>query len=173
MRTDVATNAGNSGGALYDGSGRVVGIVNAKDGDVNNENMGFALCGSYVKRIWKLIRDGYHSTSGSYGVRRAVFPTEYSYSSKAYFNSDTNLTEIRDYVEVKGSADGLRMGDMIRHIKIVDGSNAVVEDMDITRFYNIDDLLISARTGYKVIYSVERGGVGVDVTTSPTFRNYI
>lgn len=173
IRTDAATNAGNSGGALYDGSGRIVGVVNSKDGDANNENMGFALCGSYVKRIWKLMRDGYLSTNGKYGIRCAVFPAAYEYSSTAFFNSQTNLTEIRDFIQISRPNGDLRMGDMLKHIKIVDGSGKVVEDMDITRFYNVDDVLISARDGFKVIYTVERNGKLVEVTTAPTFRNFV
>lgn len=177
MRTDAGTNSGNSGGALYDSSGRVLGIINAKDPYSENENMGYALCGSYVKRIWKLMRDGY-TANGKSGIRCAVFPGSYSYSSKAYFNSQTNLTEIVDTVTVTlvNATSGLRMGDIIKHIKIVKGSgeNAeYVEDMDITRFYNVDDALISAREGYKVIYTVRRGEETLDVECSPTFKNIV
>lgn len=173
IRTDAATNSGNSGGALYDSSGRVVGIVNAKDADESNENLGYALCGSYVKRLWKLMRDGYLSKKGSYGIRRAVFPVAYTYSSKAYYDNQTNLTEIRDFVQVLNFGDGLKIGDVIKHIKIVDGSGKTVEDLEVTRFYNIDDALISAREGYKIIYTVERDGALEEVTTNPKFENYV
>lgn len=173
MRTDAAINSGNSGGALYDGSGRIVGIVNAKDADEYNENMGFALCGSYVKRIWKLMRDGYFSTSGKYGIRCAVFPATYTFSSQAYYNNQTNLTEIRDFVQVLHSGGSLQMGDVIKRIKIVDGSGNAVEDMEVTRFYNIDDVLISAREGYKIIYTVERNGELKEITTNPKFENFV
>lgn len=173
IRTDTATNSGNSGGALYDGSGRVVGIVNAKDGDANNENLGYALCGSYVKRIWKLMRDGYLSTIGSYGIRCAVFPSTYTYSSQTYYNNYTNLTEIRDVVRVLHPGGELRMGDIIKHIKIVDGTGATVEDKEVTRFYNVDDVLISARSGYKIIYTVERSGELQEISTTPNFKNFI
>lgn len=174
IRTDAATNAGNSGGALYDSSGRIVGIVNAKDGNESNENMGYALCGSYVKRMWKLMRDGYLSTSArdNYGIRRAVFPATYTYSSRAYYNSDTNLTEICDEVWVSRTGGDLRVGDIIKHVKIVDGAGAVVEDMEITRFFNVDDALISARDGYKIIYTVDRNNEIMEISTNPTFQNF-
>lgn len=172
IRTDAGTNSGNSGGALYDSSGRIVGIVNAKDADADNENMGYALCGSYVKRIWKLMRDEYLSTNGNYGIRCSIFPASYTYSSQAYFNNSTNLTEIRDFVQVLRPSGELLFGDVVKHIKIVDGSGNTVEDKEITRFYHIDDVLISARDGYKVIYTVERNGELKEITCKPTFTNY-
>ena len=171
MRTDAGTNSGNSGGAVYDSSGRVIGILNAKDGDEFNENMSYALCGSYVKRMWKLMRDGYLSTSGNYGIRCSVFPASYKYSSQAYFNSDTNLTEIHDVVKVLYSVGELHLGDVIKHIKIIDGSGNTVEDKEVTRFYHVDDVLISARVDYKVIYTVERNGELKELTCTPTFKN--
>lgn len=172
IRTDAATNSGNSGGALYDSSGRIVGIVNAKDGDESNENMGYALCGSYVKRIWQLMRDGYIPSSGS-GIRCSVFPLKYEYSSKSYFNSQTNLTEIRDVVQLVNGNGTLLTNDIIKHITIKDRSGKAVEDVEVTRYYNIDDVLISARNGYKIIYTVERGGVSKEITCDPTFVNIV
>lgn len=175
LRTDAGTNSGNSGGALYDSSGRIVGIVNAKDPYTENENMGYALCGSYVKRIWELMRDGY-TVNGNSGIRCSVFPGSYTYTSKAYFNNQTNRTEIVDTVTVAiaNTNSKLKMGDVIKHIKITDASgNTTVEDMDITRFYNVDDVLISARDGYKIIYTVKRGDDTINVESSPVFRNLV
>lgn len=172
IRTDAATNSGNSGGALYNSSGRIVGIVNAKDGDESNENMGYALCGAYVKRIWKLMRDGYIPSNGA-GIRCSVFPLKYEYSSKSYFNSTTNLTEIKDVVKLINGNGTLLANDIIKHIKIEDGSGKAVEDVEVTRYYNIDDVLISARDGYKIIYTVERGGERKEITCNPTFINVV
>lgn len=171
IRTDAGVNAGNSGGALFDSSGRIVGIINSKDPDAENENMGYALCGSYVKRLYKLMRDGYKATNGNYGIRCSVFPAQYGYDSKAYFDNRTGLTEIHDDVYVLESSGGFAKGDRIKHIKIVNAGGAVVEDSDVTRFYNIDDMLISARLGDKIIYTVSRGGEDIQLTFEPQFKN--
>lgn len=173
MRTDTASNSGNSGGALYDSSGRIVGIINAKDADPYNENIGYALCGSYVKRLWKLMKDGYTGSNKS-GVRCAVFPTQYTYTSKAYFDSKTNLTEIRDEITVLFSYGNLKTGDIIKHLKITDSSGETVfEDIDITRTYHLDDVMLSARNGYKIIYTVERDGDTIEVNADPVFENFV
>ena len=172
MRTDAASNSGNSGGALYDSSGRIVGIVNAKDADPYNENMGYVLCGSYVKRLWKVMRDG-ASSSVKAGVSCAIFPVRYSYTSQAYFNKQTNLTEILDDITVMQYYGNLDQGDKIKHMKIVDGSGNTVEDVDVTRFYNLDDVMLSARKGYKIIYTVKRGSETLEVTCDPIFEDFV
>ena len=172
MRTDAAANSGNSGGPLFDSSGRILGIINSKD--ASNENMSYALCGSYVKRLWRLMSDGYLATSGSYGIRRAVFPGVYTYTTKSSYDNQTNLTVLRDNVTIKSSQDAnLKMGDVIKHIKIVDGFGKTVDELDITRFYNVDDVLISAREGCKVIYTVARGEETLNVECKPVFQDFV
>ncbi len=173
MRTDAGVNGGNSGGALYDSSGRIVGIINSKEPDADVENMGYALCGSYVKRLYKLMRDGYKSASGQYGIRRAVFKENiYGYTTKARFNNDTGLTEITDTVYITERYGGLAEGDIVKRIKITDTSGAAVEDVAVTRFYNIEDVLISAREGYRIIFTVDRSGGSANVTFIPSFENF-
>ena len=43
MRTDAAVNSGNSGGGLFDDSGRLIGIVNAKSSNTSDDNIGYAI----------------------------------------------------------------------------------------------------------------------------------
>lgn len=173
MRTDTASNSGNSGGALYDSSGRIVGIINAKDGDPYNENLGYALCGSYVKRLWKVMRDQ-ASPNVTAGVDCGVFSAQYTYTSKAYFDNETYLTEIVDEITVLLSSGNLKQGDKIKHVKITDGSGTTVEDIDITRYFNLDDVMLSARTGYTIIYTVERDGETLNnISGTPVFKHFV
>lgn len=173
MRTDTGVNGGNSGGALFDSSGRIVGLINSKDPEPENENMGFALCGSYVKRLWKLMRDGYTSSNGSYGVRCAVFSAQYIYTSTAYFDSELSVTVIRDSVMAATPLGGFSIGDQIKYIKILNAQGQVVDEVEVTRFYNVDDVLLSAREGYKIVYTVERNGELQEITADPVFRNFV
>ena len=43
LQTDAAVNSGNSGGALFDAYGQLIGIVNSKAADVGIEGIGFAI----------------------------------------------------------------------------------------------------------------------------------
>ena len=60
IQTDAAISPGNSGGGLFNASGSLVGIVNAKASSSNSEGLGFAIPVSSVKTIISnLIDHGY------------------------------------------------------------------------------------------------------------------
>ncbi len=66
IQTDCAINSGNSGGALFNTSGEVIGITNAKysasgsSGEAEIDNIGFAIPVNSVKRIvTSIIENGY------------------------------------------------------------------------------------------------------------------
>lgn len=169
IRTDTAVNGGNSGGGLFNSDGLLVGIVNSKVISDEIENMGYALCGSYVRRVWLLMRDGYTSRASRFGLRRAVVPVSYGYTSSAYFDNQKNLAVITDKVYATTSSDGLTEGDVFKHIRITDANGRTVEDVDVTRYFNLEDVLLSARDNYKIIYTVIRNGEEKTVETSPKF----
>lgn len=51
LQTDVAINSGNSGGGLFNTSGALIGIVNAKYADEDIEGLGFAIPINTVKAV--------------------------------------------------------------------------------------------------------------------------
>ena len=53
IQTDAAVNAGNSGGAMIDGEGKVIGIVSAKYADTGVEGMGYAIP---VKKALRMVK---------------------------------------------------------------------------------------------------------------------
>lgn len=171
IRTDAAVNGGNSGGGLFNQNGRLLGIVNSKISNDEVDNMGFALAGSYVKRIWPLMRDGYSSKNGiNYRLKCSIFPGEYSYTSSSYFNNEISRVVIEDKVVVTSSYSSIfSKGDVLKNIKITDESGNTVENLRITRYFNVDDVLLSAKENYKIIYTVLRDGSEKDITTSPLF----
>lgn len=177
IRTDAAVNGGNSGGGMFDTSGRLIGLINSKltsteDTGEYIEAMANALAGSYVRRVAGLMRDGYVANSKSLGLRRAVSPVRFTYTSSAYFDNEENVAKIVDKVVVAISSPlgKLRVGDVMENIKILRG-DAVIEDVPITRVFNVEDVLLSAREGDKVVYTVLRDGEHIEITTDPTFEN--
>lgn len=76
MRTDAAINSGNSGGALFDAQGKLIGITNAKRVDQlesdrttidSVDNIGYALPITQVKYAVENILDN------NGGIKRAMF----------------------------------------------------------------------------------------------------
>ena len=69
LQTDTSINPGNSGGGLFNYSGELIGIVNAKSSGNNIEGIGFAIPINYVKEIAKqLIENGYVQGRGQLGI---------------------------------------------------------------------------------------------------------
>lgn len=90
LQTNAAINPGNSGGGLFNSSGELIGIVNAKSVGEDIEGLGFAIPINTAKSVIEdLISDGYvrgridtgftvvdltdQATALQYGVRRPVF----------------------------------------------------------------------------------------------------
>ncbi len=70
IQTDAAVNPGNSGGALVDARGRLVGIntlILSRSG--GSEGLGFAAPANIVRAVYEQIRESGRVTRGSIGVR--------------------------------------------------------------------------------------------------------
>lgn len=70
VRTDAAVNEGNSGGALFNGEGKIVALINSKSTDEEDENgfmvddvdaMNSAIPASVLRRLFPLMKDSYAS----------------------------------------------------------------------------------------------------------------
>jgi serine protease Do len=78
IQTDAAVNPGNSGGAMLNMKGEVVGIVSAKYSDTSVEGMGYAIpISSASSTIEKLIKGESVKSSGS-----SSSSSNYGYSEK-------------------------------------------------------------------------------------------
>lgn len=152
IRTDAAINGGNSGGALYNAKGELVGIVNAKSVGEDMDNMGYALPITQVKEICKNIWDnGGVVKRAMLGVVVATNASEVSFDE----NGDLVTTEtfVISSAATKGAAayGKLKVGDIFRYIQINDG-----EKVYFTRQYQLHDQLLSVRMGDKVVLGMTR-----------------
>lgn len=120
LQTDAAVNSGNSGGALFDCYGQLIGIVNSKVAYVGIEGIGFAIpVKTAVSTACDLIISGYVTGRPSIGATVVSLSTKnqvYQYSHK------NNWKEYFDYTgdaiglyieEVTNTASGLKIGDYL------------------------------------------------------------
>ena len=166
-----------------------MGLINSKTAEDGIDGMGYAIPASAVKRLYPLMRESYEKAGSQVtSFNRAHFVVEDDFNKaekdKEYVKSkievkstgsastwsDNRLT-IREKISVVRDSNGLKAGDLITHIKISDGST-VVEDMDVTRLYHLQDTLLSARQGNTVTFTVQRGDKTEEVTANMTFSPF-
>jgi len=168
IQTDAAISPGNSGGGLFNASGSLVGIVNAKASSSNSEGLGFAIPVSSVKTIISnLIDHGYVLGRAYLGV----YTQDVTLSSDSnngfngffgnFFNSGTSSVQIAQIVS--GSAAekaGLKTGDLILK----------VNDTEITSNSALASIISGFNAGDTATLTIQRDGK--EQTVSVTFGEY-
>lgn len=170
MRTTAPINHGNSGGALYNTKGEIIGIVNAKDEGEDIDNMGYVLPVNNVRRIIGLMRENYEARgyTGS-GFDKAYMNIQTKVTdSYARFNEETGLAEIFETVRVDDvlgapSLGKLQKDDVLREVKIL-SDGKVKDSVKVTRQYHVSELLFSARRNDTIVITVERNGEELDIS---------
>lgn len=108
MQTDAAVNPGNSGGALFNGNGELIGIVNAKVSASGIEGIGFAIP---VDTIWHKV-EGF--ISGTVATGKALLGIGTQNATYYLDGKQINCLEITS-VREDGPAElaGLQKGDYL------------------------------------------------------------
>ncbi len=122
LQTDAAINSGNSGGALINSFGEVIGINNAKNAGTGIEGLGFAIPIDTAKPIIEsLIRHGYVAGRPKIGIGTRDISAEMA----QYYNVPEGIYV--SSVESDSAADiaGIQVGDVIIG---ADGQEALTTD---------------------------------------------
>jgi serine protease DegQ len=122
IQTDAAINAGNSGGALINYRGEVIGISTRNLGQVQGaQNIGFAIPIAMAKDVMQQIVDSGTVRRGSLGALFSDLPLSLQTDGSAMRRG----TQVRD-VTPNGPAwsAGIRPGDIILSIDAVEVADA-------------------------------------------------
>lgn len=126
IQTDAAINSGNSGGALFNGYGEVIGVVNEKYVSNYAESLGFAITINEAKTVINdLIAKGYVTGRAILGISY-INITEYTAAYRGV-TAGWQVAEINEDLPVAKS--GLVVGDTIVKIdgvSVLDGDAANV-----------------------------------------------
>lgn len=143
FQIDAAVNSGNSGGPVYDRSGKVIGIVTAKYSNTGVEGLGFAVpINDAVTIAEDLISKGYVSGKAYLGIQADTLPASVS----QYYNLPAGAYVVS--VESGSCAEkaGLEAGDII----------TAVDGTPITGSDDLISVKKSYRAGDEAILSVSR-----------------
>ena len=168
IQTDAAISPGNSGGGLFNASGSLIGIVNAKASSSNAEGLGFAIPVSSVKTIISnLIDHGYVLGRAYLGVYTQDVTLSSGTNDGAngffgnFFGSGVSSVQIAQIVS--GSAAekaGLKTGDLILK----------VDDTEITSNSALASVIASYNAGDTATLTIQRDGK--EQTISVAFGEY-
>lgn len=159
IQTDASINNGNSGGALINKYGQVVGITSAKMsgnafGSATVEGMGFAIPINTAKDIVdELIQNGYVSGRPSIGI-----------TGQNVESADGKVSGVQVYSidsRAKAASEGLQVGDVIT---AVDGTPT--PDMD-----KVNELKQDKKAGDKLTLSVYRISTGKTLNITITLTD--
>ncbi len=159
MRIDTAIYGGNSGGGLFNESGKLIGITNAGDGD--DQNINYAIPVNIVKPV---VENILHYADGGVRILRLGI-TVSSKNAKYVYDENTGYGVIKEDVicsEVtKDSLAenlGIKAGDKLVSI--------VINDQEITfnRYFNLGDALYTVRQGDTVSIVYQRDGTTIKST---------
>lgn len=185
LRTTAPINHGNSGGALYNVSGKIVGIVNAKDEGEDIDNMGYALPANTVRRLVVSMYDSYIangnkpiSSGGTQcGINKAFLNITTTVSDSYARLDENGIATISELVKVE-SVEGrpakgvLEVGDILLSAKLTSSDGKTKEDIKINRNYSLSEMLISARAGDTLTLNVERGKAEQEVSIKFESSNF-
>ena len=165
MRTDAAINHGNSGGALFNAEGELIGITNAKNVDDEVDNMGYALPITQVKYLCDNILDnGGVLQRAMLGVM--VRQTD---STAVYKDGRVSIQESFevDSAKIESTAAAyhkLNYKDQIQSLTIIPQGETEGVKHTLSRRFQLNDLLLKVRKGDTVVLGVIRDGSEVNVT---------
>lgn len=119
LQTNAAVNPGNSGGALFNAYGELIGVVNAKSSGNSIEGLGFAIPINTIKeQIEQIIEQGYVSGKRALGI--TVIDVNNDYLMNQYGVSDYGIYITAIAEDSLAESVGLKVKDQIISINNIE-----------------------------------------------------
>lgn len=145
LQTDAAINKGNSGGALVNAQGQLIGIVNAKNQGVGIEGLGFAIPIDDVKEVIDdLMISGYVTGRPQVGIGTREVTEQIS----RQYNLPMGLyvAQVEEYSAAERA--GIRVGDVI----------TAFNGTEVTNIDEFNELKAQFKVGDSISLTINRQG---------------
>lgn len=150
LQTDTTINPGNSGGGLFNTSGQLIGIVNAKYSSDSIEGIGFAIPINTVTEVLNdLITNGRITGKAIIGIKCTSIENE---RYQNYYGLTSNGVYINEVTMNNAMKGGLKAGDLIIQM----------DSYKITSYDDLKAALNKYKAGDTVVITVLRGNESID-----------
>ena len=162
IQTDAAISPGNSGGGLFDATGKLIGIVNAKVSDSRAEGLGFAIpVNSVLDEISDLLNYGYVTGRPYLGVSTQDV-TLRSRDRMWYYSDGTRCVMVEKVVSGSAAEQaGIQSGDLILKL----GDKTITSGDELSRAIG------AYKPGDTATLTLQRDGR--ELTVEVTFGEYV
>lgn len=177
IRYDAAVNPGNSGGSLFNSSGKLIGIINAKLIKTKYENIGYAIPSNLVKLLVENIIANCYGVANESVIKPVLGIVVEAVDSEAEYDSENEIITSTDTVQIIELSERcidknlFRVGDVllsVAHIK--SGETLPSVKYTVTKLYTVSEMLLTVRQGDSLAITLLRSGtettVKIDVVAS-------
>ena len=165
LRTDADVNRGNSGGGVFNSKGEFVGVVTAREFDMEIDGFGYAIPSNVAMGIANNIIQRYEDgvtvyedevAQNGFGFMKCTLGIEvYVASSVAVFDEIEGVVRIKERILVHAVFEGSAQAYIQPGDELVKASINGIE-RDVARLFTITDLLFNAKMGDVITIEVIR-----------------
>lgn len=161
LQTNTAISPGNSGGGLFNTSGELIAIVNAKSSGDSVEGIGFAIPTRIVKTVVRdLITHGYVTGRPSIGIKCVSIETQ---RYMMYYKVNDYGVYVSEVLSESAIAAGLQAEDLI----------VAIEDKKVASYEDMKSALNNFKPGDSVTLTVLRGRERVNLNVTLIEKNAV
>ena len=168
MRTDAAVNPGNSGGGLFNASGEVVGIVNAKSAEESVDNIGYAIPSNVAKSIVENIIDYCDGTNKTCVYRCILGVTVSATNLRVDYNEESGAIKKLEDVVVSDVAQDSAVKELFKKGDVIKSVTIKGKTYEITRQHQLIDAMLDVRQGTNITFKILRGEEEIEFTVNAT-----
>ena len=168
MRTSAPVNSGNSGGGLYNSRGELLGVVNAKKVADDTDNVGYAIPSNVAKYVVENIIDHCDGVENESVLKCILGINVGIAASRTEYNEETAVIRKIETVAVSAVATDSSVSGKLYAGDVIKSFTVAGEKYEITRSFQVIDLMLKARVGDTVAFEIIRDGVTTEVSVEIT-----
>lgn len=164
FRYDAAISPGNSGGGIFNATGKLIGICNSKTVDTKSDGMGYAIPAGVIERVVDKLKNQCDGKENENLYKPMFGVVVSSTTSKGVYNAEKSRVEIICDVFISDINENSPVKDLFKvDDKIVSVRKGDTEKI-INRHYEVVDFILGLYVGDVAEFAIDREGVRLTIS---------